>query len=373
MTRSAIFIIAIFFLAALAAMLVRNVPTEDGPPDGEGVKHELIEVDAPAAGAVITSPLAVSGRARGPWYFEGDFPLVLTDWDGRIIAEGYASAQGEWMTEEFVPFTGTLVFEAPPKINGFSDRGTLIFRKDNPSGLPEHDDALEITVYFESGRPSPQEQFRKDLIALGVERVGQPIEGFDAFLLMQAFPGLVASDFDGVETLEGRYEVRDGVIVFKRTQGRSSAEQTVSGEGYATLLENLSVRLNISLGDPRAIKMIIENIIPAEGGGILPFDSGVRGTVLLGPMCPVVREGDTSCDDKPYATTIEIFRASNTEVPFTITTSAVDGTYEAALPPGEYTVKPLGGAPLPSCGERAVTVGVSGFAELDLSCDTGIR
>lgn len=107
--------------------------------------HNDIVVTSPTSGGTVTSPLTVSGRARGPWFFEASFPLVLVDWDGRIIAEGHATADGEWMTEEFVDFTGTVEFEKPT----FDTRGTLILRKDNPSGLPEHDDAIEVPVVFE--------------------------------------------------------------------------------------------------------------------------------------------------------------------------------------------------------------------------------
>ena len=110
-------------------------------------KSDLIIVTAPSAGATVTNPISVAGQARGPWYFEASFPLIVTDWDGRIIGEGFATADGEWMTEDFVPFTGTVSFDLPADTP--YQRGTLIFRKDNPSGLPEHDDALEIPVLFE--------------------------------------------------------------------------------------------------------------------------------------------------------------------------------------------------------------------------------
>ena len=108
-------------------------------------KTDLIRLDSPRPKQIISSPLEITGQARGQWFFEGDFPVVLTDWDGLIIAEGYATAQGEWMTEEFVPFTAKLEFEAPI----YLDRGSLILHKDNPTGLPEKDDALEIPVKFE--------------------------------------------------------------------------------------------------------------------------------------------------------------------------------------------------------------------------------
>jgi hypothetical protein len=108
-------------------------------------KIDLIIIDYPRPGTKITSPLNIRGQARGTWFFEGDFPVVLTDWDGRIIAEGHATAQGEWMTEDFVNFTARLEFEKPE----LYDRGSLILQKDNPSDLPENDDALEISIFFE--------------------------------------------------------------------------------------------------------------------------------------------------------------------------------------------------------------------------------
>jgi hypothetical protein len=108
-------------------------------------KSELIVVDSPTPGAVVNSPLAVRGKARGTWFFEGDFPLLLKDAGGKVIAEKYATAKGEWMTQDFVPFEGTLEFKKPRS----SDRGMLIFKKDNPTGRPEHDHALEIPVFFE--------------------------------------------------------------------------------------------------------------------------------------------------------------------------------------------------------------------------------
>ncbi len=92
----------------------------------------------------ISSPLVLEGSAKA-WYFEGNFPVILTDWDGEIIAQGFVSSVGEWMTNEFVPFKGILEFEKPD----FDNRGTLILQKDNPSDKRELDEALEIPVLFE--------------------------------------------------------------------------------------------------------------------------------------------------------------------------------------------------------------------------------
>ncbi|MEX0933717.1 MAG: Gmad2 immunoglobulin-like domain-containing protein [Candidatus Paceibacterota bacterium] len=110
--------------------------------------HQLITVSSHQEGGLIGNPLIVKGEARGNWYFEATFPIVLTDWDGRIIAQSYAEAHGEWMTTEFVPFEGKLEFEEPEDSGDFSDWGHLIFQKANASGLAEHDDAYEIRVRF---------------------------------------------------------------------------------------------------------------------------------------------------------------------------------------------------------------------------------
>ncbi len=113
-------------------------------------KRDLIRLTTPRPNAVIESPLIISGEARGYWFFEASFSVVLTNWDGLIIAEHYAEAEDNWMTEEFVPFTSEVSFESPYTEGDpeFFKRGTLILQKANASGLPEHDDALEIPVLF---------------------------------------------------------------------------------------------------------------------------------------------------------------------------------------------------------------------------------
>jgi hypothetical protein len=108
-------------------------------------REDLIVVESPAPGAVIESPLSIRGRARGTLYFEGDFPIVLEDAVGNVVVNSFVTAQGEWMTKEFVPFAAELSFTTPDR----GGRGTLIFRKDNPTDRPELDDAAAIPVFFQ--------------------------------------------------------------------------------------------------------------------------------------------------------------------------------------------------------------------------------
>jgi hypothetical protein len=99
--------------------------------------------------------------------------------------------------------------------------------------------------------------------------------------------------------------------------------------------------------------------------------SGVRGIVLLGPQCPVVRVGE-SCGDTPYSTTVRIFRTGS-NAPFLIVHSDAQGRFESFLEPGAYTFIAEGGTPFPSCGSTTITVLPNTFVEAMLSCDTGIR
>lgn len=134
-------IIILLALVGLASFWL--LKTEDTGNEVE--KANLIRITSPKPNDIIQSPLSIKGEARGTWFFEASFPIELQDANGVKIAEWYATADGEWMTEEFVAFTSTLNFEKPENMK----KGTLILKKDNPSGLPEHDDALIIPVSFE--------------------------------------------------------------------------------------------------------------------------------------------------------------------------------------------------------------------------------
>jgi hypothetical protein len=105
-------------------------------------KHDLIRIENPRPGQTISSPLNIRGEARGSWFFEANFPVKLLDSQGNTIAESFVESEGEWMTQEFVPFTGTLEFEKR------GTGGTLILEKANPSDLPHNADRLEIPVSF---------------------------------------------------------------------------------------------------------------------------------------------------------------------------------------------------------------------------------
>ncbi len=137
MNRHALIVSSVVIIAFVGFFAFRRAQAPV-PPTNDSVR-----VSMPVSGASVISPLSVSGEARGTWFFEASFPLVVLDSERREIAQSHAQANGEWMTEDFVQFSGTVEFIAPA-----SDTGYIVFKKDNPSGDSARDASVEIPVRF---------------------------------------------------------------------------------------------------------------------------------------------------------------------------------------------------------------------------------
>lgn len=87
-----------------------------------------------------------------------------------------------------------------------------------------------------------------------------PIEGFDVQLYLSVYKNMEQQDFDGVQAFEGVYEIQNGQAVFVRTKPQpvSSAQSTISDEGYVTLLKNISNRLELQVKTETGINTLIE-------------------------------------------------------------------------------------------------------------------
>jgi hypothetical protein len=105
---------------------------------------DLITATLPFPGAVTGKTFSVIGQARGMWFFEASFPIEVIDKNGVVLATAVAQAQGEWMTENFVPFKAEV--SVPESYIG---PATLVLKKDNPSGLPEHDASMSFPITIE--------------------------------------------------------------------------------------------------------------------------------------------------------------------------------------------------------------------------------
>ena len=65
---------------------------------------ELIRVEQPQENEKIGSPVKLTGKAKGYWFFEGSAPFKVVDEEYRILGSGTLKAQEDWMTEDLVPF-----------------------------------------------------------------------------------------------------------------------------------------------------------------------------------------------------------------------------------------------------------------------------
>lgn len=137
--------------------VMESYPRQCRTPDGRTYVEEIPEkityhnatddnivVELPFPGAVTGKDFSVIGKARGTWFFEASFPIEVLDKDGKFLAVGIAQAQGEWMTRDFVPFKADI--KVPQSYIG---KATLVLKKDNPSGLPEHDASVSFPITIE--------------------------------------------------------------------------------------------------------------------------------------------------------------------------------------------------------------------------------
>lgn len=144
--------LVIAVLGVLVLVVPSKAPVEEAPsaPHSPPVSGgpvgipDLIVIESPLPDQVIKSPVTVRGRARGSWFFEASFPVSIVDASGEELARVPVMTAEEWMTTDFVEFSGQVTFKEP-----FTDIGKIVFEKDNPSGLPEHDRKFEMPVRFQ--------------------------------------------------------------------------------------------------------------------------------------------------------------------------------------------------------------------------------
>ena len=137
--------------------VMESYPRQCKTPDGRTYAEEIalnptyinasadmIKITNPYPGAVTGKTFTVTGEARGTWYFEGSFTIELLDKNSKRLAIAVAQAEGEWMTENFVPFKAEI--KVPENYIG---PATLILNKDNPSDMREHDASVSFPITVE--------------------------------------------------------------------------------------------------------------------------------------------------------------------------------------------------------------------------------
>jgi hypothetical protein len=170
--------------------------------------------------------------------------------------------------------------------------GAGVYVSSQPGEVPDNGSEYSIS---EKAVQEFTDKMREGTIA----RVGQPIEGFEPFMFMQAFPGLMAQDFDGVDALIGLYRYQDGEVVYDLNGEveTHSAARAISDEGMRQLLSNIIANRTIFsdlLDTPDFVTPMLNSLAstpdllpsnPAAGGGIEPTLFGTRVTFAGEIVC----------------------------------------------------------------------------------------
>ena len=103
-----------------------------------------------------------------------------------------------------------------------------------------------------------------------------------------------------------------------------------------------------------------------------PTDSGVTGKALVGPMCPVMREGE-ECPDQPYQATITVSSLKGRKIVQFQTDE--QGNFHVPLAPGEYILHPESpdSMPFPFADDQPFVVLPGEFTRIIVLYDSGIR
>jgi|GEM_PF-1624923 len=202
-------------------------------------KSNVIMIEHPKPYEKLESPLSVRGQARGSWYFEGSFSIELLNEQGDLVAQGNAQAQGDWMTESFVPFEAELNFGEVS-----TDRGALVFKKANPSGLPENAEKVQYPVLFGwdsyqnpgfgfSVKHPPSWKVREDQIANTVSFGEEKTVQFDDQEQAVFKSGFSVVWYDGREELPGNEEenlsLQEWIL---QEYGSSEEEETIQSTEF---------------------------------------------------------------------------------------------------------------------------------------------
>ena len=101
-----------------------------------------------------------------------------------------------------------------------------------------------------------------------------------------------------------------------------------------------------------------------------PRGSGIEGQVLLGPMCPVVQQGQ-ECPDQPYQATLTVKSLDGVQI--TQFQTDEQGRFQVPLVPGQYILHPESPNGLPFAVDQSFVVETGKFTQLTVNYDSGIR
>lgn len=132
------------FMAAFAVLTACGQPVSTPEPAPPPLSSAALTLETPQEGASARSPLVVSGEAPSDWFFEEQFPTLVMDTNGRVLAEAPAMAQSP-VSENLggmIRFRAQLVFVVTQ-----DTPVTLVLQEDMPrEGEPARETRLALTL-----------------------------------------------------------------------------------------------------------------------------------------------------------------------------------------------------------------------------------
>jgi hypothetical protein len=101
-----------------------------------------------------------------------------------------------------------------------------------------------------------------------------------------------------------------------------------------------------------------------------PRGSGIGGQVLIGPMCPVVQQGQ-ECPDQTYQATLTVKSPSGVQI-VQFQTDA-QGLFQVPLVPGEYILHPESPNGITFAGDQSFVVETGKYTQLTVHYDSDVR
>ena len=101
-----------------------------------------------------------------------------------------------------------------------------------------------------------------------------------------------------------------------------------------------------------------------------PRGSGIEGQVLIGPMCPVVQQGQ-ECPDQPYQAALTVNSSNGIQIVQFRTDE--QGRFKVPLAPGDYILHPESPNGMPFAGDQSFIIETGRYTQITVHYDSGIR
>ncbi len=200
-----------------------------------------------------------------------------------------------------------------------------------------------------------------------------------AFLLTQSGGGsgtfyYVVAALMGIDSYKGTNAVLLGDRIAPQTTETKDGQVIIN---YADRKPTEPMTAPPSIGVSKYLKVENGKLLEIAGPQPAPSPSGksgIKGNVLLGPICPVMRDPpDPQCADKPYAASLVLTTPDGVRVVKTFSSDDA-GEFNVEVPPGGYVIRSAAASNIRPCSSReSVVVQAGTYTQTIVYCDTGIR